>query len=274
MLGTWQKLIVSELEQGTGAAIQVAIDQSGIRSGMKIWFKDLDQKNGPVAELRIHGLKSHRVRLTLGSFSGGVIRLMGEASLEDIQLAHALIDSIKPKASVFSNGELVEDWSVNDGSFKIEVTIPHQVKPETSEAVSETCRNVIVPIMAAMAELIGYDPVPNPAEFGAPAIEGAVTTFLSKKRERNPRNRLLCIRIHGEACLACGFEPQKFYGDTGSIIEVHHLTPLASLTSPKAYDPATDLVPLCPNCHRVAHKRTPVPWSIKEIRELMEAVHD
>ena len=73
------------------------------------------------------------------------------------------------------------------------------------------------------------------------------------RRERNPRNRLLCLQIHGEVCAVCDLDPRTAYGDAGSIIEVHHLQQLASSDKARHYDPAVDLVPLCPNCHKAVH---------------------
>jgi hypothetical protein len=35
-------------------------------------------------------------------------------------------------------------------------------------------------------------------------------------------------------------------------------------------DPATDLVPLCANCHAIAHRRRTTVTSIEEIRALIE----
>jgi len=269
MLTTRQDLIVRELEQGTGATIGVAINHGGLRSGMQIWFDDLGPRNGPVAEMRPHGLKSHHVRLTFGDFAGGIIRQIREASAEDRQLASALVATIYPGSLVEIRGQNLDEWMVTDGSFQMDVTIRHEGRPDTDLAISLTCRDVVVPIMAAMAELIGYDVIEDQVVDDVPTYEGAIRPTLIRRRERNPRNRLLCIRRHGEICLACGLEPLKKYGETGSIIEVHHLEPLANLASPKPYDPATDLAPLCPNCHRVAHTRRPVPWSIAEIKTML-----
>lgn len=43
-----------------------------------------------------------------------------------------------------------------------------------------------------MAELYGYDPVgPSPEELEKSALEGAIKLSVVKRRERNPRNRLL-----------------------------------------------------------------------------------
>ena len=46
------------------------------------------------------------------------------------------------------------------------------------------------------------------------------------------------------------------------------IEPLADLDQPRAYDPSTDLIPLCPNCHRAIHRQTPT-LSPDELRELL-----
>lgn len=272
MLSSQRELIIRELEEGTGALIEVETDQGGLRSGMRIWFSDLGPRNGPISEVRPHGLKSHRVKLKFGDFSAAVIHQIGLASFEDRQLAHALVASIEPKATVNIKGQNLDDWSIKSGNFAMDITIRHQARPDTDDAISRTCREVIVPIMAAMAELIGYDIVENETFEDIPEIEGALTKSLVQRRERNPRNKLLCIRIHGQICAACGVDPRKLYGEGGNIIEVHHLEPLAKLKSPRPYDPVTDLVPLCPNCHRVAHTRHSEPWTINEIKSMLKKI--
>lgn len=273
MIANKKTLIVRELEEGTGAAIAAEVDLSGIRSGVRIWFLDLDEKHGPVAELRPYGLKGHQVVLSFGNFSGEVLGQIKKASSEDVQLARALVDSIRADVLIEISRQNVSEWKVMDGTFRITATIRDLERPLEDNAVISTCRDVIVPMMAAMAELIGYDIIEEPADNELPAVEGAILQSVVKRRERNPRNRLLCIRIHGEKCKACGIEPKMTYGEAGSIIEVHHLEPVASLTEPRPYDPLTDLVPLCPSCHRAAHTRRPFPFSIEELKSLMEACH-
>jgi len=59
------------------------------------------------------------------------------------------------------------------------------------------------------------------------------------------------------------------YGEAAvGFIEVHHLTPVSTLGPGYVIDPRTDLAPLCPNCHGMAHRRTP-PWSIAELRQML-----
>lgn len=273
MLAAKKDLILKELAEGTGAVIAAAVDQSGLRSSLRIWFGDLDEKHGPVAELRVHGLRGHRVILTFGNFSGMTLKQIHAASPEDVQLARALVASINKDVDLEIPGQSVLEWTVTNGAFRMIATVRNQPHPLEDSAITATCREVIVPMMAAFAELIGYDVIEEPLDEDVPASEGAVLQSVVRRRERNPRNRLLCIRIHGERCYACGIEPKITYGDAGSIIEVHHLEPLSLLAEPRPYDPHTDLVPLCPNCHRAVHTRRPVPLTMDDLITLLVASH-
>lgn len=268
MISDRQDIIRMELEAGTGAAIGMAVDQSGTRTGLRIWFADLDERNGPVAELRPYGIRGYRVTLGFGKFAGEVVRQMQAAGAEDVGLARALVASISPAVDLQISGHGRDDWHVDSGAFKITATA-RGLPDDQDEAVAKVCRDVIVPLLAAMAELIGYDVIEEEDDDRAHAYEGAILISTIRRRERNPRNRLLCIRLHGEKCACCGIEPRSVYGEAGSIIEVHHLEALSLLAVPRAYDPAIDLAPLCPNCHRAVHTRRPIPFSLSELQALM-----
>jgi 5-methylcytosine-specific restriction protein A len=144
----------------------------------------------------------------------------------------------------------------------VDVLIRNVGSPSAEEAIVATAEAVMAPLMAAMAELIGYEDV-EPETYDE---EGRLTESVVRRRERSARNRLLCLSIHGHRCAVCRLEPRSVYADAGSIIEVHHLEPVSLLAEPRPYDPATDLVPLCPNCHRAAHTRRPAPWTVEELR--------
>lgn len=270
MIKDKRDLILRGLSEGTGAAFAASEVHSGLRHGLRIWFDDFDEKHGPVAELRPFGLKGYRITLYFGNFSGEVIDQIRHAAQEDIQLARALIASVRGGIALEIPGQHIDDWRVVDGSFRITATIRDQADQHEDTSLILICREVIVPMMAAMAELIGYDVIDEQITEDIPAYEGAVLQSVVKRRERNPRNRLLCIRIHGERCKVCGLEPKTKYGAAGSIIEVHHREPLAALVEARPYDPSKDLVPLCPSCHRAVHTRRPIPYSPEDLVKLME----
>jgi 5-methylcytosine-specific restriction protein A len=267
MLKNSSELIASELTEGTGAAIALKPSPKGLRTGLDIWFTDLQRNHGPVIELRPHGLKSHRVLLYLGNFAGGILTQIANAPPDDVLLARSLVSSIRPDANVTIPGQSPDSWTIKDGKFTIIATLRHEMAADNEVAIVSTCRDIIVPLMAAMAELIGYDEVAPEVCEGE--TEGAVRRIDVLRRERNPRNRLLCLRIHGARCKCCSKDPLDLYGEAGKIIEVHHLQPLAQLGTPRPYDPRTDLVPLCPDCHRAVHTRRPTPLSLIELQTLM-----
>lgn len=266
MIASKKDLILRELEEGTGAAISIAENLSGLRSGLRIWFSDLEEKRGPVAELKPHGLRGYRVHVAFGTFSAPVISQIRNADFEHVQLARALVNSVTSDVEFAPPEQSKSDWSVQDGRFVMSAVLRQDTQSDSDLILVNICREVIVPMMAAMAELIGYDEIEED-EADNQSFEGAVKLSIVKRRERNPRNRLLCIRVHGEKCAVCDLRPKDVYGHAGSIIEVHHIVPVASLVAPRAYDPNTDLVPLCPNCHRSVHTRRPVPFSVQELRQ-------
>jgi 5-methylcytosine-specific restriction protein A len=273
MLSQNRELIADELSEGTGASISVAAVQIARRQGLEAWFHEHDRKHGPVVEIAPHGLKSHVVTLKFGQFAGGLVHQMSAAPEEDLALARALVRSITSSAEVQIEGQHLDDWEVVDGSFKIIVQLRHQGSADAEQSIVTTCREVVVPLMAAMAELIGYDLIfPDEAELSA-EMEGGVSLLTVKKRERNPRNRLLCLRLHGYRCKVCGLEPHGVYGDAGRILHVHHLHPLAELDEERSYDPVKDLVPLCPNCHAAVHTQKPWPIPPEELQQTMALIH-
>jgi 5-methylcytosine-specific restriction protein A len=271
MLADQQELIRREVEDGTGAAVGIETVREGAQTGLRLWFEDLGRARSPIVQLLPKGLKRYETRLTFASFAGETIAQMKAADAEETQLARALVRSVSDGAEVSIPGQSLDEWRISDGNFTISALQKGVENRFGADSLTATCRATVIPMLAAMAELYGYDPVVQPELPGAAeALEGAVKTSVVKRRERNPRNRLLCLRIHGAVCSVCELDPPMMYGDAGGVIEVHHLQPLSVLDEPRSYDPATDLVPLCPTCHRAAHTRRPIPWSPYELRSKLK----
>tara|TARA_Y100001951_G_scaffold104648_1_gene116975 strand:- start:4196 stop:5017 length:822 start_codon:yes stop_codon:yes gene_type:complete len=271
MIKAKAELIREIVEEQTGATIVLDEKSDGIQKGLDIRFGDLTRNEGPLVTLRPSGLRRHLVTLRFGSYSASVIEQISHADDERMALARALVCSINKTALVsFPEGMDAETWFVDGASFTLKAERKVQGDRQSAEEIIETCRSVVAPIMASLAELIGYEEVSPPTALEENSeLEGAVTVSTVRRRERNPRNRLLCLRLRGYACVACGTDPRDIYGTNGSVIEVHHLQPLSQIHEPRAYDPKVDLVPLCPTCHRVVHSRRPVPWSPTEVKEMM-----
>lgn len=80
----------------------------------------------------------------------------------------------------------------------------------------------------------------------------------------------VCIAHHGTSCAACGLSFESTYGQAGAgFIEVHHLVPPELIGSDYQLDPVADLVPLCSNCHAMAHLGVATPRTVAELRQLI-----
>ena len=87
--------------------------------------------------------------------------------------------------------------------------------------------------------------------------EGALVTVKANKYERNQKARRECVAKKGYQCLVCGRDFEATYGEIGkNFIHVHHLTPISTIGKEYELNVDTDLVPVCPNCHRVIHKNS------------------
>jgi 5-methylcytosine-specific restriction protein A len=271
VLASKKNEIAAHLTEGTGAAISIQINSEKRRAGLEVWFSDLQRSHGPIVDLRPYGLRGHEVQLRFGTFAAATIDQICSADEEKKILARALIDSIQSKLEFSGDQISISDWP----SQKLPLTFKLHVQKKAGEStdddlVASTCQNVLVPIMGALAELIGYEEIEEVADHGEPEYEGKVLRSVIRRRERNPRNRLLCLRIHGYQCKVCGLDPVRKYGDFAQIIEVHHIQPLFELNEPRQYDPKVDLIPLCPNCHRAVHTPKGSPLDPFELRRILE----
>jgi 5-methylcytosine-specific restriction protein A len=264
-----QSLIRSEIADGTGASIDISVSRHGRQSGIRIWFSDLGRARSPIVDLHPIGLTRFRARLSFGTFATLTIEQMLQADAEERQLSHALLRSIAETADVtISGGQSLDNWTINGSDFSVCAERRGISNRFGDEALAETCRDLVIPLLGAMAELYGYDHVELSSDGASEHLmEGALSKAVVNRRERNPRNRLLCLRIHSHICAVCGLQPNRRYGDAGAIIEVHHLQPLSLAGGPRPYSPEVDLVPLCPCCHRAVHTRRPLPWTLDELSE-------
>jgi 5-methylcytosine-specific restriction protein A len=107
------------------------------------------------------------------------------------------------------------------------------------------------------------DPAPTPQS----STEGAKYRW-HKRTERSRALAREAKRFHGTRCQvpACGKDLSEIYGELAEgYIEAHHLTPFASLEGrPTDLDPKTDFAVLCPDCHRMVHRRAE-PYSLEEL---------
>ncbi len=82
--------------------------------------------------------------------------------------------------------------------------------------------------------------------------EGGKKLIFTYKYERNPGLKKKALQEYGYSCSVCGFDFEETYGALGKeFAEVHHIVPVSEGERENDY---RNLVPLCPNCHRMIHR--------------------
>ncbi|WP_394867493.1 HNH endonuclease [Paraclostridium bifermentans] len=100
--------------------------------------------------------------------------------------------------------------------------------------------------------------------------EGKSIKITINKYERNKLARKKCLEYHGYNCSICTLNFENKYGEIGkNFIHVHHIKPLSEISSEYKVDPINDLIPVCPNCHAMIHKKRPC-YTIKEILNIIK----
>ena len=107
--------------------------------------------------------------------------------------------------------------------------------------------------------------------------EGERKYEVTKSYERSQKLRNAAIEHFSHngiiVCDCCGFEFKSFYGEKfgKSCIEIHHLKPIfqyASMSIVQTIDSALrNLLPVCPNCHRVIHKNNITANMIPQLKQ-------
>ncbi|MBK7729866.1 MAG: HNH endonuclease [Gammaproteobacteria bacterium] len=91
-------------------------------------------------------------------------------------------------------------------------------------------------------------------------VEGRRREVQLSQIERSSYYRKRALAAYGTFCHACGFTPR-----VDSQIHVHHLHPLHE---GERETTLADLVPLCANCHALAHSESP-PLALDALRGLV-----
>ena len=86
--------------------------------------------------------------------------------------------------------------------------------------------------------------------------EGGKSSIKINKYERSPNARQKCIEYHGVSCKICGMNFEEVYGEVGKgFIHVHHIKPISEIDKEYTVDYKNDLIPVCPNCHAMLHRK-------------------
>lgn len=102
--------------------------------------------------------------------------------------------------------------------------------------------------------------------------EGLKKQITVNKYERSSIARNKCINYHGSNCSVCGMNFHDTYGEIGTaFIHVHHIFPLHHLSKEYKVDYKNDLIPVCPNCHCMLHRKiNGKELTIEELKNMLK----
>ena len=222
----------------------------------------------------------NRVRLRMEfipeKYSVSFIQAMGHRSEEAKMRFVAYAKALSAKGAKYSvranskdlNIDAPNEWPTEWNSFEARVTkMPVNIDAESSyAAIAADWSSLMMGLVLSLADIVPIDPEEDVIQGRE---EGTLQRVTTNRYERNPLNRQLCLAIHGYACKICGMDFEKVYGEIGHrFIHVHHIVPVSQLGAGYVIDPMNDLIPVCPNCHAMLHRKNP-PYSPDEIREVL-----
>lgn len=214
-----------------------------------------------VVELRT-GWRNAEAAFVPGTFAMPLLRNLAQAGPEG-RIAFAALAEIASRearltfringteASPAADASWPTAWENLELSLRKHGLVPEEMSPVSLAA---TLADLAVPVCGMIASLSGIDEV----EADEAAREGAVSEVVSRRYERRPVNREICIALKGRRCWCCNLDFGLVYGkDADGFIEVHHKVPVSGMGPNYQVHPVRDLFPVCSNCHSVIHFSRP-----------------
>lgn len=234
---------------------------------------------------------SFRIELHLGWRTIKAIFIPGNYASELVKGTRAASESQRAAFAVFSDSLKSKGASVllNFDSLKADASEPSSW-PETWEKIQISMKKIGVIVESET----GYDfnavfpwatgffglalallPLEEVQETLAEGeSEGAALLKVVKHYERSRINRAACIEIHGTDCKICDFSFGDVFGEWGDgFIHVHHIVPISEMGGSYTLNPAKDLIPVCPNCHAMLHRKRP-PFLPQELIHILSKRKD
>ncbi|RNI19125.1 HNH endonuclease [Paracoccus pantotrophus] len=243
-------------------------------------LRPADYPAGQTFTLRtVIGWRRIDVQFRPGSFAGELIEAMGnsdEAGRQTFRTVLGVCREAGANISMAVNGTVVdpEDRAIWSAPWRsLDLVLGRGMLAINDGDVNADAREIGLWTSRAAAAVSALLPLEVDGEEAEPDVvglpEGAKTRVAVNRYERDRRNRAAALAIHGYLCKACDLDMGVRYGpDAAGLIEVHHVAPVSTVGPGYVVDPRTDLVPLCPNCHSVAHRRSP-PYSVQELRGML-----
>jgi len=212
------------------------------------------------------------------NYAAVLIRAMGNASLSQKELFHSISMALNNRSNIrfemkINNIDTASKdyrnwpdiWKNFQLSMKIMPFVFENLQIDDYEEIVVAWAGKMISLILSLLPM--EEVAEQEGDIGLP--EGALTRIEVNRYERNLVNRQACLLVNGTNCKVCGFNFESRYGSLGKgFIHVHHIIPVSVLGENYFINPAKDLVPVCPNCHAMLHKRNP-PYTIEELKGIM-----
>jgi 5-methylcytosine-specific restriction enzyme A len=171
----------------------------------------------------------------------------------------------------FFNLQLVEE--VDSEKLSLQLLLQNSLKaaPQGPIKLNDNLESYITSIFKTANDEF----FPEVLDANSEIFEGLKKQISVNKYERSSIARAKCIEVHGVICKVCSFDFQKTYGALGKdFIHVHHITPIHIIGKNYKVDYANDLIPVCPNCHAMLHRKVNGKFhSVTELQDLLKSLN-
>jgi len=242
--------------------LPIESEKLGRSDTISIRLRGIERPNGFSIQVRA-GLQLVFAELIWDSFAQPMLKSMSKASSDDWHQVASLQSALE-KSGVITVLEV--DGRPLDLSTERLAQLGlsrFELRAQTLNWRGSAVDSAAEVAAATLAVLIALLPLdvqgPTPEAAGAEGeVEGMTFSGQVSRYERSRANRAIAILIHGTRCVVCGLQfSERYRGIGDDYIEIHHLLPLHLMEAPEVVNPITDLVPLCANCHRMAHRADP-----------------
>jgi 5-methylcytosine-specific restriction protein A len=191
-------------------------------------------------------------------FSNVAGQILNEKGILTFKVNDAFMDPLAPES-------WPSDWKLL--SFKLKKS-PLEINTDNYQLTEQLINKWVERFFGCIIALSPLEEIEDNYEIkGLP--EGAVKSSFVNRYERSRYNRSMCLNFHGNNCQVCGINFKDIYGEIGDgFIHVHHTIPVSQLNPGYIINPIKDLVPVCPNCHSMLHRRNP-PYSVMELQQII-----
>ena len=169
----------------------------------------------------------------------------------------------------FMTLRLVEQ--VSNNQMKLENLKVNGLKAAPQGPVKIKNDNLLRHIEIYFTDNYQTDFFPDIVEENKTLYEGAKKAIVVNKYERSSKARENAVNFHGVNCKVCDINFKEMYGEIGTdFIHIHHLIPIHEIGENYRIDYKHDLIPVCPNCHSMLHRKlNGKELSVEELKDII-----